>query len=323
MTAGPMDRPMTPPSTMRALRADPSSLDRACAKLIGATAGPAGKASVRRFQLSAREHGVDLSRFWFVENIRSGRVLAAALLAPSAGGTGMLFTSDPVSAPESRALVTAIEAVCAHPDGVTIAQSLIEPDQRAVQRAVQASGFVSVGDLDYMKRPWTPPPHEPGKFPAGVTVRPWREGDDATVVAAMDRSYIGTLDCPELCGLRETPRVLESHRGAGVWDPALWWLVHDEEGCEGVMLVNEFPDQGHSELVYLGLGPRLRGRGVGHALMGLALRTLASRRYREMTCAVDTRNTPAKRLYARHGFSAFAKRRAFVLPVGGDGEEAR
>jgi len=310
-----MERSVIAAGGLEAERVGRSTLDAASAKLIGASGGPASRAAVQRFLAGAAAANIDLSRFWLVRRPGSARVLASCLLAPSTGGTGMVFTSTPASAEETRALELAIRAACDHPDGVRLAQSLLDPGDDAVRRAVEHSGFTHVGGLAYLRRPWREPEAPDGDWPAGVTVDTWREGDDADVMAALERSYIDTLDCPELCGLRRTEDVLASHRGAGVWDPELWWIARRGGEAQGVMLMSTFPDQGHAELVYLGLGPALRGMGIGRRMLRQGLIALGARRCRDVTCAVDTRNAPARRLYEAHGFRAFSERVALVKPL--------
>ena len=73
------------------------------------------------------------------------------------------------------------------------------------------------------------------------------------------RSYLDTLDCPALCGLRTTADVLESHKHAGAWDPAIWWIIQREGRPEGCMLLSETAEHDAVELVYIGLGPEARG----------------------------------------------------------------
>lgn len=299
-------------------RVTPETLEAAAARLIGATGGPIGKAAAQRFIASAHAQNIDLARFWIVRQPRGKRILAAALLAPSSGGTGMLFTSDPRNADEGHALGEAVDAVCAAPEGVRLAQSLLEPDQRAIRRIVDTHGFRHVGDLRYMRRDWAPlpPASNDSPLPAGVTMERWREGDDDELMRALERTYIDTLDCPSLCGVRRTEDVLASHRGAGEWRPELWWIIRVDDRAEGVALVNEFPDQGHAELVYLGLGPELRGRRLSSTVLRTALRPLEDRSCRDVTCAVDERNAPARALYLSHAFIPFAQRVALVRPVG-------
>ncbi len=304
-------------AAVRAERATAETLESAAGRLIGASGGPLGKAAAQRFIANARSQGIDLSRFWFVRQARGKRVIAAALLAPSSGGTGMLFTSDPRNAEEARALGDAVDAACGSPEGVRLAQSLVEPEQAAIRRVVEGRGFRLVGNLQYLRRDWaalsaagieTP-------WPEGVSVESCEGVSAADLKAALERTYIDTRDCPELCGLRRTEDVLASHRGSGVYRPGLWWLVRYRGTPEGVALINEFPEQKHAELVYLGLGPGLRGLGMSGPLLRHALRPLAKRRCRDVTCAVDERNAPALALYARHGFRAFARRVALVKPL--------
>jgi ribosomal protein S18 acetylase RimI-like enzyme len=317
MSAAPRERPHILADGLEAERVSDATLEMASARLIGASGGPAGRAAVQRFLAGAATAEIDLSRFWLARRPGAKRVLASCLLAPSTGGTGMVFTSTPASAEEARALELALRSACDHAEGVRLAQSLLEPGADAVRRVVERAGFSHVGNLAYLRRAWraVPDEAEPG-WPAGVSVEPWSEGDDADVMAALERSYVDTLDCPELCGMRRLEDVLESHRGAGVWDPDLWWIVRREGEPHGVLLLTTFPDQGHAELVYLGLGPEVRGLGLGGRLLRHGLRALTRRRCRDLTCAVDTRNAPARRLYEAHGFSAFSERVALVRKLG-------
>jgi ribosomal protein S18 acetylase RimI-like enzyme len=316
MSAGPTERLTIDVDGLRAERVDQTTLEAASATLIGASGGPAGRASVQRFLAGAATQKIDLSRFWIVRRPRTRRVLASVLLAPSTGGTGMVFTSTPRSAEETRALELGLSAVCDHAEGVRLAQSLLEPGTPAVRRAVERAGFTHVGDLAYLRRPWAPVPGDPDPdWPAGITVQPWRSGDDEDVMIALERTYVDTLDCPELCGMRPLEDVLESHRGAGNWTPDLWWIVRRDESPEGVMLINPFRGQSHSELVYLGLSPAIRGIGLGAKLLRHGLRAVGTTSCRDMTCAVDSRNTPARRLYEKHGFRRFSDRIALVRHV--------
>jgi ribosomal protein S18 acetylase RimI-like enzyme len=85
------------------------------------------------------------------------------------------------------------------------------------------------------------------------------------------------------------------------------------------VLLNPVPDLRSVELVYIGLGPDLRARGLGDRLLRDALGLAAARRKRDcadaITCAVDRRNQPALRLYKRHGFREISGRIAFVRPL--------
>ena len=153
-------------------------------------------------------------------------------------------------------------------------------------------------------------------WPEGVRVTrmselPWDTGQ-SMLVRAMEASYIGTLDCPALCGMRTVEDVLASHKSVGAFDPALWWLVTLNGQPAGCMLLSRFPAHETVELVYLGVGSALRGKGIAAGLLSLALAELQSLGERSLACAVDLNNTPAMRLYKRERFKEFARRTALI-----------
>jgi len=315
------------------MRIPPMARLDAARKLVGRAAGPSASAqteAARRFLRAAETHAIDLSHLWAtvtcdargappeVPTFASIRhVVLAAPAKPGAGGTAMFFTSAPSPGPGRAELAAAIDAACHGLRGVRLAQALLEPDERGALESFLLAGFGRVGELLYMRRTWTPPLQEvDDAWPEGVSVRTWSPGDDDALVEALDRSYVETLDCPELCGLRSTRDVLDSHRSTGSFDPDLWWIVRVAGRPAGALLINPCPEQGHSELVYLGLAPDARGRGIASRLLALGLRALSDRAERDVTLAVDTRNAPAVRLYERFGFAAFARRIALVRPLG-------
>jgi len=214
---------------------------------------------------------------------------------------------------------------------VTLAQALLDPTEEADRRSLTAfelAGFTSVGTLAYMRRD-TPARHwlggglgdSQGKvsahdgWPADFTPRRYISADEPALIDALERTYINTLDCPELCGLRTTPDILESHRATGRFDPNLWWVLESRGRVEGVLLLNPSPEQSAIELVYLGLAPPARGLGLGKKLLALGLEKIAGRRERAVNLAVDERNIPALRVYETLGFRAFARRAALVKVI--------
>lgn len=202
-----------------------------------------------------------------------------------------------------------------------LAQALPEPGDTWAIRAFNDAGFTHVGDLAYLRRPLHPLPEPPiAPWPDGVTVRTVRGldgpvGDRGLLIEALDRSYAETLDCPELCGMRDTADVLESHRSTGAWDRNLWWLIFLNDQPHGCMLFNRCPDHESVELVYLGLSTQLRGKRIGSALLRLGLSRLAGSPADHVACAVDLRNTPARRLYENAGFRETGRRIALVCPI--------
>jgi ribosomal protein S18 acetylase RimI-like enzyme len=125
----------------------------------------------------------------------------------------------------------------------------------------------------------------------------------------LSQTYIGSLDMPELEGIRALDDVLSGYSSAREFAAMHWFVGHvrGEEHAAGVLLMATHNDRGAWEVAYLGLTPSARGRGLGQALLSHAL-TVARPHTPRLELAVDIRNTPADRLYRRAGFSMFDRR---------------
>lgn len=348
------------PPGVRLVRIEPDRRLDAAARLVGDQSDDPYSAG-RRFLESAADLRIDLSLMWATEGPR-GEMRQIALAVPGSGRTVMLFVSGPArrrrgasasvadlgSGPgPTRERVAVLRAACDHcsrPErgrpACTLAQSLLEPREADGIVAFRAAGFTQLGDLAYLRRIAPAPPAPTSPLPPDTTVASVAallaagesaESIDAGLKRALSESYIDTLDCPELCGLRSIDDVLESHRAVGRYDPGLWWLLRRAGVAEGCVLLNVCPEHDSVELVYLGLSPAVRGKGLGSTLLALALRQVlgvappaesgglpgAGARCvvgpGGVTCAVDTRNLAAMRLYRAAGFQRFALRVPMVL----------
>ena len=302
----------------RIVRVDRTLLPAAAQRLVQASPA-AGPDAATQFLSAARTHDVDLGRMWASVEARPDRhdaVREVCLVVPGAGRTAMFFTSRP----DSERRLNELGAVIGHSgehcaDAARVGQALLETREETLAPAFEAGGFRRIARLWYLVRPRPAaeefPRPEP-RWPEGVTVRHWGEGDDPALVRALERSYVDTLDCPELSRIRRPAEVLESHRASGRWESRLWWLVRRAGRPEGAMLFNPSASSGTIELVYLGLSPSLRGEGLGASLLTFGLSHLIGRSEQTVTCAVDQRNAPACRLYERFGFVRFEERLALV-----------
>lgn len=336
----PAARP-TPPEEFSVVRVGEDALLAAAERLVSQGLRDR-RTAAKRLIASAPEHGIDLSFLW--ATVKSPlapppQVRQACLAVPGSGATAMIFISEPMPGGEpggpdqARAeRVALLRHVSEHfaPAGskVKILQALPDPGDAWAESAFRAAGFVFVGDLEYQRRSVAPSEWRSTRqeipWPQGVRVVPLsslsQSERDRTLLAVLEESYHETMDCPELCGLRETSDILASHYATGVFDPALWFLVLQQEpGGEvprGCMLLSRVPEQRVMELVYIGLSPQARGKGLGSRLLQMGIRCAAEARVDAMTCAVDCRNEPARKLYREHGFQGAGKRRAFVGRVG-------
>lgn len=118
--------------------------------------------------------------------------------------------------------------------------------------------------------------------------------------------------------------VLADHRAAGEFDPALWQVALLVDDPVGVFLLSRIQNQSAMEVVYMGVTPEGRGRGVGDALIARAIelattsgRVSASASPLALVLAVDERNIPAKGLYSRWGFVFLGAREAWIATSAG------
>lgn len=295
----------------------------AAARLVGA-ADAADRGAASRFLRYAERNAIDLEDFW-IRRAPGGGVDAAVLAVPNRGRTAMLFVSPARSGGDVSATAELLDAVALSlaSRGVVLAQALLEPDEDLPRRTLEAGGFRHLAMLSYLER-------ELGfgtrvataSWPEDVTIETWDESRAEDFLTALNRSYVGTLDCPGLCGLRRTEDVLAGHRHTGRFEPDLWTLLRRDDEPAGVLLLNADATGRAGELIYLGLAPEVRGRGLGARLLRHGLAASARRRWRRISLAVDEANEPALRIYRREGFRRVARRSAYIRALV-DGEVAR
>ncbi len=302
-------------SQTKVVRIPPDRRLEAAERLVAASG--AGADGARRFLEAARTHGIDLNNLWGDISSPRGKIGEVCLLTPGAGRTAMAFTSTPETTMDQHRLAAVLERACGEIQGVVLAQALLEPQEKSIEAAYLQARFLSLGSLLYLSRPWDDAlvPVEEDTWPPGVSIEPYGEHLKNDLIAALEASYVDTLDCPELCGMRTTRDVLASHLATGAFDPTLWWLLRVDGSPAGALLLNESPPLKHTELVYLGLAPIARGRGLASRLLTIGLDALRKRPHRQLTCAVDARNTPARALYKRFGFVETTQRHALVRPI--------
>jgi GNAT superfamily N-acetyltransferase len=128
----------------------------------------------------------------------------------------------------------------------------------------------------------------------------------------LEQTYIGTLDCPGLDGIRPMDDVLEGYRRQGRHAPDDWYFVQQNGRDVGVLLLTEHQGFGNWELVYMGVIPAARGRKYGDAIIHFALDVAARRGAERLVLAVDEVNSPALRAYERGGFVAWDRRLVYA-----------
>lgn len=267
-------------------------------QLIAGVLGDAGKGLV------------DLSGLWVAR--RRGRIVGAMLTQALAGRAAAVWAPE-VALSWGRA-ATATALVRAALDdlrtrGVRIAQALVDdsaPRQGATDLA--RGGLPHITDLMYLERDTAAPLAVDSAGPR-FSWRDYGPATEAEFRQVLQETYAGSLDMPELEGVRALDDILASHRAGGRFNPSRWQVGHlpAEPAAAAILLLSEQPERDAWEVAYLGLTPPARGRGLGRAALAYAIdqaRPFTSR----LELAVDIRNTPALRLYRAAGFSRFDRR---------------
>ena len=137
---------------------------------------------------------------------------------------------------------------------------------------------------------------------AGYTCQPASQFAKSEIDSLVEATFVGTLDCPDLDGLRSSAEVVSGFLESKTWNANLpWWVLCEDEKPIGCALVNNHP-QGIYELAYVGLIPSSRGRGLGRALVNFATHNCRRLGGSYLTTAVDTQNWPACKIYESLGF---------------------
>ena len=194
--------------------------------------------------------------------------------------------------------------------GVQLAQSLLAPEDAASAAALRAGGYEHAADLLYMSA-------EADSFPEHALTLPFMlaplsGSDESRLLRIVEATYAGTLDCPQIDGLRAIVDVLAGYRAVGESHDRLWSVARADGNDVGCLLLADHAGTRQYEVVYVGLIPEVRGRGWGLELTRQA-QWLARQAGRErLVLAVDAANEPAIRSYATAGFRAWDRQAVWI-----------
>ncbi|WP_161602406.1 GNAT family N-acetyltransferase [Tautonia marina] len=271
---------------------------------------------VELLRQESRGH-LDLSGLWIAA--RKRRIVGAMLTQVLAGRAIAIWPPVIVRAWGAASLASCMvrEALrVSEARGIRLAQALVDDSQpKQTGLDLTRGGLPYVTDLLYLGRPTANPLPVPPEIPnlEWQGYRPDRHDDFARM---LERSYKGSLDMPELAGLRSLDDVMQGHRARGSFDPERWRLGFLPGQSEPVaVLLLLAGSESTWEVSYLGLAPEARGRGLGRRVLAHALDLTRPHAHR-LELAVDVRNLPADRLYQRCGFHAFERRKVHLVVLG-------
>jgi mycothiol synthase len=276
----------------------------------------ADESQARELMKYTAQRGINLADIWISES--DGKVVWAALPVISPGRTVLFFgTSAALVGTDPAPMELGLEAICEHfSDGeLQMVQVLLDPADQATIEIYGRHRFTRIAELLYLQRNVrrTPPPMPlPIEFQQLNYSVKTHDGFAVAVLA----SYQQSLDCPALNGMRSIEDILAGHKGAGLFDPADWFLLQRNGTPIAVLLMSQTHQADGMELVYLGISPKARGMGLGNYLMQLALSRVYDRKLHKLTLAVDSLNEPALKLYYRHGMEQIAVKAAMVRMLG-------
>lgn len=277
---------------------------------------------VTTFMAYARVMSIDLSRQWHCES--EGRWLSACTCIESPGRTAMLLL--PAGGGANGTQAGALRQLVAHAveqessRDIRLLQALIEVDDSENRRVLEDAAFGEVAVLRYLelklnRGPCHPAPRAPEGLDGGAME--WIHYDPethSTFVDLIRATYEGGLDCPGLSHLREMEDVIAGHKATGRFDPRRWHLLRSGGTAVGCLLLGAHALLPVLELVYMGVHPAFRGRGVGRYMLDYCLYMAYREPCQSVTLAVDSNNLPARRLYEEAGFRLTHRRRAMIRP---------
>lgn len=276
---------------------------------LGSDGRNAPDGDVLDFLRSAIPRRIDTAALWVAE---SASRLAWAILPIVSPGRTMLLLCPGGSRRTPAAAAPLIAAVCEHyrQRGIHLAQVLADPAALPMAESLRTLGFGQVAELLYMQRPLRQD-HRPQPS-TRLELHPYRPEIDPLFRETILATYEQSLDCPALNGLRSIDDIMAGHHATGEFDPNLWTLLVHSGKPVGVTLLSCQRFAETVELVYFGLVPAARGRGLGNAAMRAVLQQAAQTGMARLSLAVDTANAPAIRLYSRHGLSPVGRKMAFL-----------
>ena len=308
LASAPLDHPPGEPSAAlrRAAEAWPESGRSSQLQTILRAAGLIPP----RFVLAATSPNVepsDLPLAAVLAECLPGR--SAVVMAPQIEATLAEQTRHELAVELLRALEQILQVA-----GVLLAQGLTANREDPASAWFQAAGYRDAGDLLYLSADLSETllqPVRPPLFgPLELLAHPLSDFD--RWVPLVEQTYLHTLDCPAVDGLRPTRDVLIGYRDIGQPRDDWSFIVQHAGRDVGCLIIADHRETAHAELVYMGLIPETRGRGWGVFLAQEAQRIAAAAGASHLVLSVDAANRPALRHYQSAGFRFWEQRTIWI-----------
>jgi len=238
----------------------------------------------------------------------AGRLVETCWIQPMPGNSALVWPpggGNPASQLLMREVATWLDE-----HEISLAQILVSPDAPFDEAIYTESGFHRLADLAYLtvEREYFPSslPNCQLQFVPRASDHPQR------LEKVLLKTYENSQDCPQLNGLRKSSKVLEGYRAQGRFLPEHWYLVTSNSQDVGVLILANHAEGANWELVYMGVVPEFRARGVGRAILQFALGQAKDADAERVVLAVDEKNHPGREMYRRAGFVPWDRRRVYA-----------
>jgi mycothiol synthase len=307
------EKPVEPAPPLQVRNATSTELDSAIRHIVTTATGRVDETQVNDFLRLAAAHGADLGGTWVA--VQGSHIVSAAIPVVSPGRTLLLFPPQTIRGDEhAHATRHLVNTVCerAAAENLTLAQTLLDTHDHSVYQLLVSARFHRLAELLYLQATVPRATKEP-PLPPGLRWMTYGRQAHARFADTVLATYESSLDCPALNGLRHIDDILAGHKGAGgTFDPNVWFLLCDHDDPLAVLLLNRVGATDLLELVYVGILPRHRRKGLGDLLIRRALHAAASIGCTRLSLAVDADNLPALKLYWRHGLQAIGRKLALL-----------
>jgi ribosomal protein S18 acetylase RimI-like enzyme len=245
-----------------------------------------------------------------------GRLTGAIVCVRLPGAGGLVWPPQALPGPSAATtldLLVQSALSWLRAGGAKVAHAILNPAENFLAEPLVRNGFRHITRLWYLWHDLTS-----GGFDytwpedTGLTFMPFANCDPNLFAQTLQLTYEGTLDCPELNGIRTVEEIITGHQGQGRHDPNRWWLVRRASSPVGVLLLTEIPEWDAFDIAYLGVVPAARGQRVGLLLTCRALSAAHEAGKSRVTLAVDERNQPALDLYLATGFEMHEDREVYL-----------
>ena len=244
-----------------------------------------------------------------------GAITESSLGILNSGATCSVMATSPKTTAQSHRVAALIRHAAAWgaDKGASIAQTVLHPQSDTLKQPYLEAGFIPLATLSSLEA------HVAGvnanstyEQSESIQLHASSNYSDAVLGEVLLQTYVASLDCPKIHGLRAIDEIIQGHRATEAFDPNLWFVAEYKDELCGVLLLNPSPTTRCMEIAYVGITEKVRGLGIGSHLMRHAFHCAEKHSYKTLSLAVDSANVPALALYQRWNFQTTKQRFAMI-----------